>query len=117
MRKHKDEQLVRGLWDNWDGKQPQRNYGWILMSGGKKFGVDSVFQQRADWVRPSFPALANRSMGTTDGGEVMMAQAVLMAASTPSFELIAPFDCDNGIHSISLLGTKADWIHLTSKLI
>jgi hypothetical protein len=122
MRKHKDDQLVRDMWDNFDGKLPPRNDGWTLFAYGQNLFVEMVFQQRSkatwlmDWVQPNFPSLPNRPMGTKDAGEDIMANAVFMASSTPSFEPIAPFACVNGIPSISLLGSKADWIQLAGKL-
>jgi hypothetical protein len=122
MRKYKDDQLVRDMWDNWEEKPPPPNNFYMFLTGNHNQWVDIVFQQRSkakwliDWVRPDFPKLTNRSMGTRDGGENIMAQAIFMASVTPSFEPIAPFACDNGIPSISLLGAKEDWIYLASKL-
>jgi hypothetical protein len=86
--------------------------------------VNIAFKQRSkanwllDWVRPNFPSLENRTnhLGTRDGGEDIIANAVFMAESTPSVEPIAPFTCLSGIPSISLRGTKADWIYLADNL-
>lgn len=45
----------------------------------------------------------------------MMADAIFMASSTPTFEEMAPFACRNGIPSITLLGSKADWTNIANK--
>ncbi|KAF2432417.1 hypothetical protein EJ08DRAFT_677630 [Tothia fuscella] len=115
MREHKDDQLL-----------PPKNDGWgVIMIPAMGEWVDWVSQQRSraawvlDWLKPNTTTLPVRSMGTRGMGEEMMAKehsAVFMAASTPSHEAIEPFSCRNGIPSVTLLGDKADWIQLSSKV-
>jgi hypothetical protein len=122
MRKHKDDTLLRDMWDNFDTGIPPKNNVWVMFANGMDNWSQRVFKQRyktnwlLDWVRPAFqtaPSLPT-DMKTLD--EELMANALMMARSTSSFEDIAPFPCDNGIPSITLLGTQADWIKLVEKL-
>jgi hypothetical protein len=121
MRKHKDDQLVKDMWDSSNEKPPINN-GWVLVAYGQNLFVESVFNRSSkaswlkDWLQPKFPSLPNRPMGTVNVEEDIMANAVFMASSTPSSEYMAPFACLNGIPSISLDGKKDDWIQLAEKL-
>jgi hypothetical protein len=125
MRKHKDDQLVRDMWNNLDGQIPPRSSEWAHILKLMDQWIMTQSKERSkenwvlDWVRPSFTSLPGRPMGiasTNGSGEEMMANAVFMAVSTPSFEHIAPFGCLNGIPSITLSGEKLDWIKLMDKL-
>jgi hypothetical protein len=46
-----------------------------------------------------------------------MADLIFMSSSVPSFKEIGPFPCQNGIPSVTLLGTKTDWIKVANKFI
>jgi hypothetical protein len=119
MRKHKDDKVIQDIWNSLDGKTPPRVSEWILISSIMHQWTTLRFQERDrtnwlhDWVRPDFgDLLPKRKFGTQSSGDKMMADAIFMASSIPSFERIAPFPCQNGIPSITLLGTKTDWIKL-----
>jgi hypothetical protein len=122
MRKHKDEPLIKDVWNSFKGKPPPKNNGWLLFGYDMSFFIEAIFNQRSkttwlkEWVQPSVSSLSNRSMGTNATGEDIMANAVFMPSSTRSFEAIAPFACLNGIPSISLDGKKGNWIQLADEL-
>jgi hypothetical protein len=124
LRKHKDDQTVRGIWDNFDGRPLPKNNGWVWIAGGMDYVLNMVFKQRSkanwlsDWVRPTITSLPSRPMNTNSSGYEMMANSVFMASSTPSTEDIQPFGCGigDGFPSVTLLGTKAEWIEIADKL-
>jgi hypothetical protein len=57
-------------------------------------------------------------MNTNSSGYEMMAKSVFIASSTLSTEDIQPFACStgHGFSSVTLLGTKADWIETADKV-
>jgi hypothetical protein len=121
-RKHKDDTPLREIWDNFDTGVPPKNNIWVMFANGMDIWMQKVFKQKdktnwlQNWVRPAFPSAPNLPTDMKTSDEEVIANALMMARSTPSFEEIAPFPCDNGIPSITLLGTKADWIILADKL-
>jgi hypothetical protein len=124
LRKHKNDKLIQDIWNSFEGKAPPRNNEWVLISSTMDQWTNSRFKERdrtnwlLDWVRPEFDELLpKRKFGTQSAGDEMMADAIFMSSSNPSFEEIAPFPCQNGIPSVTLLGTKADWIKLANKFI
>lgn len=56
MQEHKDEQLVRDMWDSWEGQPFSANNAWLMIAGEQNQWVDYEFQQRSkakwllDWV-------------------------------------------------------------------
>jgi hypothetical protein len=124
LRKHKDDQTVREIWDNFDGRPLPKSNGWMWIVGGMDVVMNTVFKQRSkanwlpDWLRPSFTSLPSRPMNTNSSGYEMMAKSVFMASSTPSTEDIQPFGCGigDGFPSVTLLGTKVEWAEIADKL-
>lgn len=118
----KNRKNLEGKWEDLPGKIPPRILGWGFLNFGSDFWPIYLFQKRdktnwlLDWVKPNFKSLPNRTMGTQQAGNDMMATAIFMAKSVPSFEPMAPFPCRNGIPSITLLGSQSDWMALASKL-
>jgi hypothetical protein len=122
MRKHKDDTPLRDMWDNFDTGVPPKNNLWIMFANGMDNWAQRVFKQRnktnwlLDWVLPAFQSAPSLPTDMKTSDEELIANALMMARSTPSIEEIAPFPCKNGIPSITLLGKQADWMRLADKL-
>jgi hypothetical protein len=123
MRKHKDDTPLRSMWDNFDTGVPPKNNLWVMFGNGMDIWTQRMFKQRdktnwlLDWVRPAFETAPSLPTDMKTSDEELMANALMMARSTASFEELAPFPCDNGIPSVTLLGTREDWMKLAEKLI
>jgi hypothetical protein len=122
MRRHKDDKEVSEKWDNYEGKQtlPDLFFPNLGTWTELQFLIRNKTNWLRDWVQPNFSTIGQESMGVG-----MMARALMMASSSlpplsspPSLlgEELASFPCKNGIPSITLIGTQADWRNLLGKL-
>jgi hypothetical protein len=122
LRKHKDDKDVSEKWDNLDGNLDAISGihplmvnlidGWM----GIQFGQRDKTNWLLDWVRPNVGTLARSSLLINATDEDMIAKALMMASSTKATEDLPAFPCENGIPSITLLGTRADWTTISDKL-
>jgi hypothetical protein len=126
LRKHKDDADVLGKWDYLDRDiiDPLQDVMWW----GMMDNVDGWMQQQVmrrnktnwlvDWVHPNFPTTLQRGVGLQKSDEEMIANALMMSRSTPTpaWENGDLIPCQNGIPSITLLGTQAEWEALVNKL-
>jgi hypothetical protein len=122
MRKHKDDTALRNMWDNFDAGVPPKNNLWVMFGNGMDNWTQRMFKQRdktnwlLDWVRPAFQTAPSLPTDMKTSDEELMANALMMAQPTLSFEELAPFPCDNGMPSVTLLGMREDWMKLAEKL-
>jgi hypothetical protein len=120
--KHKDDMEVSEKWDSSKAKARPAFQDWTFASFldrsiTAQFDRSSKTNWLLDWVRPNFGTVP-RSQDTfsKNSTEESMSKALMMASSSISSEELAAFPCQNGIPSITLLGTKADWEKLLDKL-
>jgi hypothetical protein len=71
------------------------------------------------WAHPDFTTVSNDPRGGIMIGnstEAMLADALIIASSSPSSEEFPAFLCKNGLSSITLNGTQDDWKNVIRKL-
>jgi hypothetical protein len=120
MRKHKDDAEVLYQWNNLDGNvtfplSPMMFNAldvWMQLQFKRRNKTDWLM----DWVCPNFPTVLQKGTGIQKSAEEMTANALMMASSTSSREDMAAFPCENGIPSVTLLGTQDEWKTLLGKL-
>jgi hypothetical protein len=121
LRKHKDDGDVIASWDNLEG---QTTEAWSMyyirgldIWARNQFNIRSKANWLADWVRPDFTTVSNDPNGMiVNSSEAMLANALMMASSSPSKEDFPAFPCRNGIPSITLEGTLDDWKNILTKV-
>jgi hypothetical protein len=122
MRNHKDDRDVSGIWDSLIGNPDATSALYPLMIDSMDGWMGIQFRQRTktnwllDWVRPNVGTLPKSPLLRNATDEDMIAKALLMASSTKATSDLQAFPCENGIPSITLLGTKEDWKTILSKL-
>jgi hypothetical protein len=122
MRKYKDDKDVSGMWDSLVGIPDASSAMYPLMVDSMDGWMGIQFRQRdktnwlLDWVRPNVRTLPKSPILRNATDEDMIAKALLMASSTKATEDLQPIPCENGIPSITLLGTKEDWMAILDKL-
>jgi hypothetical protein len=121
LRRHKDDKEVSEKWDNLEGKSTPPMVDMFFSSMDSwmehQFNLRSKTNWLLDWVRPNFDTVHKPDIGSMQNStEDMIANALMMSSSSISLDVLAPFPCENGIPSITLLGTKTDWKNLLGKL-
>jgi hypothetical protein len=123
MRNYKDDKDVSGIWDSLVGNPDATSAMYPLMIDSMDGWMGIQFHQRdktnwlLDWVRPNVGTLPKSRMLRNATDEDMIAKALMMASSTKATnQELQAFPCENGIPSISLLGTKEDWKAISEKL-
>jgi hypothetical protein len=124
MRKRKDDKFVSENWNYLDGSVDDSSalhvLGMFVADGWMEFqfGRRDKTNWLRDWVRPNVGTVTSSSLLTNGTDEDMIAKALMMSTSTPTKppEGLLSFPCENGIPSITLLGTKADWKNISDKL-
>jgi hypothetical protein len=121
LRKHKDDKEVAELWDNLDGKTTESLYAMFTMLIEKwmrtQFSIRSKAGWLLDWVRPEFTTVSGPPIGTVGNpSDAMLANALIIASSSPSSEPFPEFPCKNGFPSITLDGTQDDWKKILTKI-
>ncbi|KAF2425561.1 hypothetical protein EJ08DRAFT_400519 [Tothia fuscella] len=121
MRKRKDNRDLQDIWNNFERQAPPLNNGWIIFMKMMDVWTQLIFKQRdktnwlLDWVRPNTKNSLTMPEGRTSDNE-MVANAIFMAWPTSSRDEVEPFECGNGIPSITLAGNQSDWKALLQKL-
>jgi hypothetical protein len=122
LRKHKDDQEVSEKWDNLDGNRDAAPglhalmISWFALLIEAHFGKRNKTNWLPDWVRPNVGTLTKSSFFENATDEDMIARALMMASSSKATADLPAFPCENGIPSITLLGTRADWKNISDKL-
>jgi hypothetical protein len=123
LRKHKDDKEVLENLDNLGGKTTEPMYAlymrvldtWVAT----QFNLRSKANWLLNWARPDFTTVHNDPRGGIligNSSEAMLANALMMASPSPSWEEIPAFPCRNGVPSITLDGTQNDWKNILGKL-
>jgi hypothetical protein len=123
LRKHKDDQEVSAAWDNLEGKITPPMYAlfpsmtmdpWMK----KQFDLRSKASWLAEWVLPNFETVSQPDQPTllVNSSVPMLANALMMASSSPASEELLAFPCINGLPSVTLNGTKEDWRSILKKV-
>jgi Domain of unknown function (DUF4419) len=116
--KHKDDKEVSDKWDDSKAKYKRGFQDMIFayffdLSIAEQFNQSSKTNWLVDWVRPNFGTVSHLPGILTEDS---FAKALMMASSSISSDDLAAFPCENGIPSVTLLGTKTDWANLLEKL-
>jgi hypothetical protein len=122
LRKHKDDKEVAENWDNLEGKTTEPMYALYMRVldtwATNEFNLRSKANWLLEWVRPDFTTVHNDPRGGIligNSSEAMLANALMMATSSPSWEVLPAFPCRNGLPSITLEGMKYDWKNILAK--
>jgi len=121
LRKHKDDKEVSENWDNLEGKNTGSMFALVMR--GMNIWVRDQFNLRSkanwllNWVRPDFTTVFQEPRYMiANSSEEMMANALMMASSSPSSEKLTAFPCKTGFPSITLNGTQDDWKNVLGKV-
>jgi hypothetical protein len=98
---------------------------WVDMIITAHFGMRDKTKWLLDWVRPSVGTLTPSILLANETFEDSIAKALMMASSSKATQDpsssnatqdLPAFPCENGIPSITLLGTRSDWKTILDKL-
>jgi hypothetical protein len=119
MWKHRDDKEVSERWDearNVTGL-PDLVFAFFFENMiALQFDQSSKTDWLLDWVRPNFGTVPQIGAVQRNSTEESLAKALMMASPSVASEELAAFPCENGIPSVTLLGTKSDWEILLKKL-
>jgi hypothetical protein len=131
FEKTQRDQEVSEKWDNLDGKLDDAPaihpfmITWVDVIITAHFGKRDKTKWLLDWVRPSVGTLTPSILLANETLENSIAKALIMAysskatqdpSSSNATQDLAAFPCENGIPSITLLGTRSDWKTILDKL-
>jgi hypothetical protein len=113
LGKHGKDADVLDKFDIFEG-QPSQAHSWAELLYQMDQTMEAELKKRSkaswilEWLKPGF--------STSSVQDIVIADALMMASSTPSPNENVPLACGMGIPSITLSGSKDDWKLLLSKL-